>query len=167
MRSEGRILIVEDEILIALGLEVLLEDAGFEPVGIAAASDDALEIAAAERPHLALVDLHLADGPTGVDVARAFVERGITVVFTTANARRVPDDFVGAFGTIAKPYAERSVTEALHYIADHLAGGRSGEPPDGLILAPHVRDERQGRGCGRDLDHAERGYREWAATADL
>lgn len=112
-----RILIVEDEILIALELESLLQDLGHEIVGIAASSGDALALGQDLTPDLAFVDIHLADGPTGVDVARYLAdEHQVTVLFMTANAKRIPEDFAGAWGVIAKPYTERGVREALAYV---------------------------------------------------
>jgi CheY-like chemotaxis protein len=112
-----RILIVEDEILIALELESLLQDLGHEVVGIAASSNEALALGQDLTPDLAFVDIHLADGPTGVDVARHLAaEHQVTVLFMTANAKRIPEDFAGAWGVIAKPYTERGVREALAYV---------------------------------------------------
>ncbi|MBA1155889.1 response regulator [Microvirga mediterraneensis] len=117
-----RILIVEDEILIALELESLLQDLGHEVVGMAASSEEALSLGQKLRPDLAFVDVHLADGPTGVDVARSLsANHRVTVLFMTANAKRIPEDFAGARGVIAKPYTERGVREALSYVmAGHL-----------------------------------------------
>ncbi|MFL5194065.1 MAG: response regulator, partial [Microvirga sp.] len=61
--------------------------------------------------------IHLADGPTGVDVARQLAaQHQVTVLFMTANAKRIPEDFAGAWGVIAKPYTERGVREALAYV---------------------------------------------------
>jgi len=112
-----RILIVEDEILIALELESLLQDLGHDVVGIAASSADPLALGRELKPDLAFVDIHLADGPTGIDVARQLAfEREVTVLFMTANAKRIPEDFAGAWGVIAKPYTERGVREALAYV---------------------------------------------------
>ena len=112
-----RILIVEDEILIALELESLLQDLGHDIAGIAVSSADALALGQDLKPDLAFVDIHLADGPTGVDVARHLAsEHGVTVLFMTANAKRIPEDFAGAWGVIAKPYTERGVREALAYV---------------------------------------------------
>jgi len=112
-----RILIVEDEILIALELESLLQDLGHEVVGMAASSEEALALGQKLRPDLAFVDVHLADGPTGVDVARSLsMNHRVTVLFMTANAKRIPEDFAGAWGVIAKPYTERGVREALSYV---------------------------------------------------
>jgi len=112
-----RILVVEDEILIALELESLLQDLGHDVVGIAASSGDALALGEELKPDLAFVDIHLADGPTGVDVARDLAARHqVTVLFMTANSKRIPEDFAGAWGVIAKPYTERGVREALAYV---------------------------------------------------
>jgi len=112
-----RILIVEDEFLIALELECLLQDAGHDVVGIAASADEALALGKQFAPDLAFVDIHLADGLTGVDVARSLSDQhDVTVLFMTANAKRIPEDFAGARGVIAKPYTERGVKEALAYI---------------------------------------------------
>jgi CheY-like chemotaxis protein len=122
-----RILVVEDEILIALELESLLQDLGHDVVGIAASSEDALALGQELKPDLAFVDIHLADGPTGVDVARHLAaQHQVTVLFMTANAKRVPEDFAGAWGVIAKPYTERGVREALSYVM----AGQHREPDD-------------------------------------
>ncbi len=111
-----RILIVEDELLIALELESLLQDVGHDVVAIAASSDQAIALGEELAPDLAFVDVHLADGPTGTEVARHLVRQGVTVLFMTANTKRIPEDFAGARGVIAKPYTERGVREALAYV---------------------------------------------------
>ncbi|PVE25868.1 response regulator [Microvirga sp. KLBC 81] len=117
-----RILIVEDEFLIALELESLLQDAGHDVVGIAASSEEAVALGRELAPDLAFVDIHLADGLTGIDVARKLSDQHhVTVLFMTANAKRIPEDFAGARGVIAKPYTERGVKEALAYITAEQA----------------------------------------------
>lgn len=140
-----RILIVEDEILIALELESLLQDEGHAVVGLAATCDEAVDLGERLDPNLAFVDIHLADGPTGVEVARKLAARGdVTVLFMTANAKRIPDDFAGAFGVISKPYTERGVRQALAYVLA-MHQGRPGEPPDSLSLAPALRRRSLGQ----------------------
>lgn len=133
-----RILVVEDEVLIALELECLLEGLGHEIVGVAASSQDAIALGYRDRPDLALVDIHLIDGPTGVEVARRLsADPGIAVVFMTANAKRIPEDFAGALGVIAKPYSERMVANALGYVADRRAGREATfRNSDGFSPAP-------------------------------
>ncbi|MGU3540255.1 response regulator [Methylobacterium sp. A54F] len=133
-----RILVVEDEVLIALELEYLLDDLGHVTVGIAGSSAEAIALGRSTAPDVALVDIHLVDGPTGVEVARALsADPRTTVVFMTANAKRIPEDFAGALGVIAKPYSERVVASALDYVAACRANGRATcVVPDGLSLAP-------------------------------
>jgi len=143
-----RILIVEDETLIAFELESLLQDEGYEAVGIAPTSREALSLAGDLAPDLALVDIHLADGPTGVDVARALTQSGIVALFMTANAKRIPDDFAGAVGVISKPYTERAVRGAIQYVADRMQGRPPGQAPDNVVLAPGWRPRLGGAAHG-------------------
>jgi two-component system, response regulator PdtaR len=128
-----RILIVEDEILIALELESLLQDAGHDVVGIAGSSHDAIALGERMRPDLAFVDIHLTDGPTGVDAARRLRELDATVLFMTANAKRIPEDRAGASGVIGKPYTERGVHQALAYV---LGGGHAASSGSHLTFVP-------------------------------
>jgi CheY-like chemotaxis protein len=138
-----RILVVEDEVLIALELECLLDDLGHITVGVAGSSAEAIALGRSTVPDVAFVDIHLIDGPTGVDVARALsADPHTTVVFMTANAKRIPPDFAGAVGVIAKPYSERTVASALDYVA-RCRSGQSGDVPsgetlDGFCLAPRA-----------------------------
>ena len=133
-----RILVVEDEVLIALELECLLDDLGHVTVGIAGSSAEAIALGRSAEPDVAFVDIHLVDGPTGVEVARALAsDPRITVVFMTANAKRIPDDFAGAIGVIAKPYSESVVASILDWVADRRAGRvPTHSAPDGFSFAP-------------------------------
>jgi two-component system, response regulator PdtaR len=65
----ARVLIVEDEALVAMDLRESLEDMGYKVVGVAADSARAFEMAAME-PDLALVDLNLRDGLTGPEIGK-------------------------------------------------------------------------------------------------
>lgn len=133
-----RIFIVEDEVLLQLQLEMFIEDAGHHVVGAAASSRDALSRALAVRPDLALVDVHLADGPTGVEVGRTLSEHGVPVVFMTANASRIPDDFSGALGLISKPYSQSGVEDALTFLMQALRHAQVDGIPPCLKLAPRL-----------------------------
>ncbi len=152
-----RILVVEDEALIALELESLLDELGHIIVGIAGTSAEAIAMGRSTAPDVALVDIHLVDGPTGIEVARTLAaDPRTTVVFMTANAKRIPDDFAGAIGVIAKPYSERVVAGTLDYVADRRAGRSPGHAPDGFSLAP-AHAPPQGEVAGRP-EGATAGY---------
>ncbi len=115
--SRLRILIVEDEALLALLLQECIEDIGHEVVGTAATSAEALALARAHKPNLAFVDIHLADGPSGVETARRLSESDDTIaVFMTANQKLIPGDFAGAAGLVVKPYTANGVLAALRFI---------------------------------------------------
>lgn len=132
------ILIVEDEILLATELGYLVGEAGCRDVGHAMSSSEAIDLADRLRPDLALVDVHLRDGPTGIEVARRIVaDCGGVALFMTANVKRLPDDFAGACGVIGKPYSEHGVKAALRYLEICLREDHApGLPPVGLQLAP-------------------------------
>lgn len=132
------VLIVEDEMLLAIELEHLVEEVGCYPLGLAMSSDEAVALAEQLHPDLALVDVHLSDGPTGVDVARKISQDcGGVALFMTANVKRLPEDFAGACGVIGKPYSEHGVKTALGYLSYCLTEGRAPGPvPVGLTLAP-------------------------------
>ena len=70
-----RILIVEDEMVVQLHLTRIVEELGHEVVGTAADRDEAVELAAAERPELVLMDIHLASGSDGVETATQLVDK--------------------------------------------------------------------------------------------
>lgn len=135
-----RILVVEDEALLAAELELLIEDAGHQPVGVAASAREAIDLAARLRPDLAFVDVHLADGPTGIELARRLAAQ-VVVVFITANAKRIPEDFAGASGLIGKPYTESGVRAALRFLAACLRDGTApAAAPGSIVLAPAFRE---------------------------
>lgn len=75
-----KILIVEDEALLAMELESEVEDAGHEIVGIAADSKEAIELANKALPQFAFVDIQLLDGPTGIEVGRYLSSSSIPYV---------------------------------------------------------------------------------------
>ncbi|MBU4239704.1 MAG: response regulator, partial [Alphaproteobacteria bacterium] len=62
----ARILIIEDEALVAMELRFVLEDLGHEVVGVATTAKGARDMAREIDVDLALVDIHLSDGPTGI-----------------------------------------------------------------------------------------------------
>lgn len=133
-----KVLIVEDEVLLAVELEYLVCAVGAQAVGHAMTSPEAIELAEKTRPDLALVDVHLADGPTGVDAARRMTDHcGAIVLFITANLKRLPDDFAGACGVMSKPYSENGVRAAIGFIDECLrCGHATTRPPAGLTLSP-------------------------------
>ena len=127
-----RILIVEDEMLVAMELEFILEDLGHECAGIAPDVETAIEHFEAPLD-LALVDLNLRDGLTGPQIGATLSERGVPVIFITANPRQLGDGVNGTIGVITKPTDEGTVKQALDYVFRRTAG-EPVDPPAALRL---------------------------------
>lgn len=110
------ILIVEDEIFVALEIEEIVQEAGFVVGAIAADREAAL--AAAEDCDIALVDLNLRDGPTGPGIGMELAARhGLRVIYVTANPGQIGDASAAALGVISKPFRPQSIAAALRLAA--------------------------------------------------
>lgn len=130
--QRANILIVEDEILIASELEAILEDMGHNPVGIAADSKTALQLANL-KPDLALVDLNLRDGATGAKLGEVLSRQfHVPVLFVTANPRLLGGGVAGAIGVLTKPYDARIIEDAVTYALRSQAGDTSVRPPSSI-----------------------------------
>lgn len=119
---------MEDEFLIALDMEAALQDAGYSVCGIAATRAEALALAQIDRPDIALVDLHLADGVTGLSIGEALVAGGTRVIFVTANPTLAAGRVAGALGVVTKP----ADTGTLLDVVGWAAVGDRRSPPAGL-----------------------------------
>lgn len=133
--SRARILIVEDEYLVAADLEASLEELGYGCVGIAPDLETALTLAAS-KPDLALVDIHLRDGQTGPLIAQRLAQdHGIAVLFVTANPRMALDASPpGVIGVLNKPCREDAVAAAVAYALQPKGRAPLLAPPSGLTL---------------------------------
>ncbi|CAN5189484.1 response regulator [soil metagenome] len=130
----ARILIVEDEMLVAMELEAILEDLGYVSVGIAPDMPTALELATL-KPDLALVDLNLRDGLTGPEIGRCLSgEHHASVLFITANPRVLGDGIAGTIGVLTKPTDPEEVTAAVEYALRRKQGDVAAVPPASLHL---------------------------------
>ncbi|MBN1997212.1 response regulator [candidate division KSB1 bacterium] len=81
-----KLLIVEDEFIIAFALKVRLEEYGFTVLPIAATASDAVQLAIHHNPDIILMDVMLKGSLTGVDAARQIYElKNIPIIFLTGN----------------------------------------------------------------------------------
>lgn len=126
-------MIVEDEILVALEYESIADELGLEVAGIAADSRAAMSLASCAD--IALVDLNLRDGPTGVEIGRRLAnDHKIGVIFVTANPAQLDPGVDGAVGVLTKPVADTSLREALAYLVSRFENREGVAPPRGLRL---------------------------------
>lgn len=121
-----RILIVEDDLLIATQTETLLTEAGFDVMGIVATAEKALEMAAIDPPHLAIVDIRLAGVRDGIDAAlELFRRHGIRCIFASAYSDHEARQRAAAaapLGWLQKPYSMASLTTAVRAAATEVRG---------------------------------------------
>ncbi len=112
-----RILVVEDEAIVALDLRKRLTNLGYEIVDVTALGEQAVAIARLHRPDLTLMDIRLRgemDGITAADIIRT--ELGLPVVYLTAHADDATVDrarVTEPFGYILKPFDERELRTAI------------------------------------------------------
>lgn len=111
-----RVLIVEDEALLALDLEDILVDAGCKVVAVAARLEQALEVCASAEFDLALLDMNLA-GERIDPVARLVNDRGIPIVFVTGYGNRTLPQGVTA-PLVDKPYTASKLLPLIAAIAE-------------------------------------------------
>jgi CheY-like chemotaxis protein len=87
MTNKVKILIVEDEAIIAKGLKMELEEFGYNILKPVAKGEDAVPIAIQENPNLILMDIRLAGGLNGIEAAeRIILKKNIPIVFMSGYA---------------------------------------------------------------------------------
>lgn len=127
-----RLLVVEDEPLIAFDTEHFLTDENFIIVATVDRVAEAIAvIGSGAEIDLMLVDVSLADG-SGIDVARAAHGAGIPVLFVTGNCPVEATEL--AAGCLSKPYAQRDLLAAIHAIEARLDGRTPKRLPAGFRL---------------------------------
>jgi CheY-like chemotaxis protein len=127
-----KLLIVEDEPLIAFDNEHFLIDCGYTVVGTLDNAPAALAAITAGGVDLILSDVTLARGTNGRDVALAALAAGIPLLFVTASC---PVDAPAiAIGCLAKPYHQRDLKLAIDVVELKLAGRMAKKLPKGLSL---------------------------------
>jgi DNA-binding NarL/FixJ family response regulator len=119
-----RILIAEDDLLVASQMEAALTDAGFEIAGTASTGREALQLAHAQSPMLVVMDIRLAGDLDGIDTALAlFRSHGIRCIFASAYSdqeaqrRAAP---AAPLGWLQKPYTMASLTEKVRAAVSEL-----------------------------------------------
>lgn len=137
------VLIVEDEMIIAMDMEALVQDCGHDVLASAASLQEVESLPSELNPQLAFVDLHLAQGSNGFQVCAHIKARWpeALIVFLTANVAKIPEDFSGAHGVIAKPFSHAGVMNALRYLSEGVLDPPPSVPrPSSLHTSSHLRE---------------------------
>ncbi|CCH54260.1 Hydrogenase-4 transcriptional activator [Fibrisoma limi BUZ 3] len=118
---DKKILIVEDEFIIAKDLRLLLERNGYTVCGIAKSVTEAMDILRDQTPDLVLLDIQLKGNLTGIDLAHQLQEKAIAFVYLSSNTNQSVLEAAKSthpYGFIVKPFREKDVLISLdiaHY----------------------------------------------------
>lgn len=132
--SEQTVLIVEDDLLVAMDIEDVLTRAGYTVCGVAASQAEALALAERTPPDFAVVDISLSPGDGRV-VARELWRRHRTnVLFASGQCEEVRGlEHSGAIACLPKPYQAEIVPKALRAVAEIRAGHPPQRLPDNMF----------------------------------
>jgi DNA-binding response OmpR family regulator len=123
------LLIVEDQLLLAMGLKDELEDSGYRVLELAIRHQEALGVAHEVKPDLALVNISLAAGDDGVALARDLRALGVPVLFISGQRDRARLARDVAVASLCKPYSPHDMVDAVDYLFRHERGDESRPPP--------------------------------------
>jgi DNA-binding response OmpR family regulator len=134
-----KVLIAEDELMIADVMEETLITNGYEVCGIAATVDEAVALGEKHKLDLAVLDVRLAKSGLGPDVARRLKCKGkIGVLYETGDDQK-NSDLTQADGeaSLAKPYRPEDLIRALVIVREIVTAGSATPPfPRGFRLLP-------------------------------
>ncbi|WP_380876902.1 hypothetical protein ACFB49_10600 [Sphingomonas sp. DBB INV C78] len=131
-RTIRRLLLVEDEPLVAFDNEHFLVEAGYTVVATVDSVADAMAVLRREPVDLVLTDIKLSGGGNGLDVARAATTQGIPVLIVTGTPPLDVGDL--AVACLAKPHSHRSLRAAIEAVEGRLQGAKRKRVPAGLTL---------------------------------
>ncbi|WP_243359093.1 HD domain-containing phosphohydrolase [Fundidesulfovibrio terrae] len=115
--QKSRILVVEDEAIVALDIQSRLRYMGYDVAGVASTGEDAVDKAGKLKPNLILMDIMLEGGMDGIEAAGLIKENfGIPVVYLTAYADKQTLErakITNPFGYIIKPFEDRELQTTI------------------------------------------------------
>ena len=114
-QTRARVLIIEDEPLIAMDIETIVRDLGHDVTGVAVTRDEAFGLAMEDRPGLVLADIQLADDSSGIDAVKDILaEFDVPVIFITAFPERLlTGERPEPTFLITKPFQRSTVKAAI------------------------------------------------------
>ena len=124
------LMIVEDEALVSILLRDELQKAGYKVLDLTDRLDAALEVAKAEKPHLALVNVRLARGDDGIELSKHLKGLEIPVLLISGQVSRASSAKTVAIGSMPKPYDPDEMVLAVAYLLARLNG-------DDTLPKPH------------------------------
>ena len=119
-----KVLIAEDDLMIADMIEEILVNDGYEVCGIARTVAEGVELGRRHKPDLAVLDLRLADGGLGTEIAAQLSDLDhFGVLYATGNAGHVHLTAVNGHACLAKPYVAGDLLRGLKIVSDIVKTG--------------------------------------------
>lgn len=114
-QTRARVLIIEDEPIIAMDIETIVRDLGHDVTGVAVTRDEAVALAMEDRPGLVLADIQLADDSSGIDAVKDILAQfEVPVIFITAFPERLlTGERPEPTFLITKPFQRSTVKAAI------------------------------------------------------
>jgi DNA-binding response OmpR family regulator len=112
MAESGKVLLVEDEAIIAMDMEMSLSDRGWTVMGPVSTTEQALEIVAAGLPDIAVLDFNIRGG-TSEDIALFLIARGVPVVFLSGDLAAIRVDALRDCHALLKPVTMNLLHDTL------------------------------------------------------
>jgi DNA-binding response OmpR family regulator len=136
MSAKLKVLIAEDDFMIADMTEELLVAHGYEVCGIGRTVKEAVALGRLHKPDLALIDYRLADNGLGTEVAAELLAIGkVGILYATGNNTQVAMLNADGDACLAKPYRSDELIRALEIVAGIVATGTVAPPfPRGFRL---------------------------------
>jgi DNA-binding response OmpR family regulator len=135
-----KILIVEDDPMIADATEELLVGSGYEVCGIARTVAAAVALGRAHKPDLAIIDVRLADGGIGTDIAiQLSGSERVGILYAAGNVACLRLANVAGDACLAKPYRAVDLLRSLELVTEIVAAGTATLPfPDGFRMLSRI-----------------------------
>jgi DNA-binding response OmpR family regulator len=131
-----KVLIVEDDLMLADFSEEILVEHGYEVSGIARTVTEAVALARRCTPDLVILDLRLADGGLGTEVVAQLSPSGRPgILYVTGNMSQLALTSADGDACLSKPYRSMDLLRSLEIVAEIVATGKTQSPfPRGLHL---------------------------------
>jgi DNA-binding response OmpR family regulator len=131
-KTNQTLMIVEDEALVAILLRDELQNAGYKVLDLTDRHAEALEVAKAEKPDLALVNIRLAGRDDGIELSEHLKAMEIPVLLISGQVSRASSAKTVAIGSMPKPYDAAEMVLAVAYLLARLKGNNTLPRPDQL-----------------------------------
>lgn len=140
-----KVLIVEDDLMMADMVEEVLSQNGYEVCGIAPTVAEAVALGRRHKPDLAIIDMRLADGGHGPDAAAQLAVSGrLGILYATGNMSQVVLTAAAGDACLSKPYRDVDLLRSLEIVAEMVATGTASPPfPRGFQVLPSTPTARR------------------------